>query len=115
MTKQATYKGVPVTDELEEEIAAQTLAELAAMSDEEVEAHKREPGSLAKRIGRPRLGDGRSVLLRPASPPNWPAGLNRWPLPRIRTVPRSCVKPWPSTSPSLTSASTWLRPCSHPE
>ena len=64
MTKQATYQGVPVTDELEEDLAARTLAELAAMSDEEVEARKREPGTLAKRLGRPRLGEGESVLLR---------------------------------------------------
>ncbi len=64
MTERATYKGVPVTDELEEQVAAETLAELAAMSDEEREAAKREPGALAKRMGRPRLGGGQSVLLR---------------------------------------------------
>ncbi len=64
MTKQATYKGAPLTDELEERLAEQALAELAAMSDQEREARKREPGTLAKRMGRPRLGEGQSVLLR---------------------------------------------------
>ena len=64
MTKELTYKGEPLTDAREEDIVAQTLADLEAMSDEEIKAHKREPGSLAKRMGRPRLGEGRSVLLR---------------------------------------------------
>ncbi len=54
-TDKATYKGEPLTDEVEERLAAEALAELAAMSDEEREAHKREPGALAKRLGRPRL------------------------------------------------------------
>jgi hypothetical protein len=64
MTKQHTYKGQPLTDELEEQIAAQTIAEVDAMSDEELAAHTRPPGTLAKRLGRPRLGNGESVLLR---------------------------------------------------
>ena len=67
-TDKATYKGEPLTDEVEERLAAEALAELAAMSDEEREAHKREPGALAKRLGRPRSGDGQSVLLRRLSP-----------------------------------------------
>jgi hypothetical protein len=44
-----TYKGQPLTEERAEQIADDTLAELAAMSDEEVDARKR--------IGRPPVDD----------------------------------------------------------
>jgi predicted DNA-binding protein len=76
-TDKATYKGEPLTDEVEERLAAEALAELAAMSDEEREAHKREPGALAKRLGRPRLGDGQSVLLRARLSPDMAKELNQ--------------------------------------
>jgi hypothetical protein len=76
-TDKATYKGEPLTDEVEERLAAEALAELAAMSDEEREAHKREPGTLAKRLGRPRLGDGQSVLLRARLSPDMAKELNQ--------------------------------------
>ncbi len=40
MTKRQTYKGEPVTEALEERLVAETLAELANRTDEEVAAAK---------------------------------------------------------------------------
>lgn len=56
MTKTFTHKGKPLTDERAENIAAEVLADLDTMSDDEARKRTRPPGSLAKRIGRPRVG-----------------------------------------------------------
>jgi Ribbon-helix-helix protein, copG family len=68
MTKRQTYKGEPVTEELEERLVAETLAELANRTDEEVAAAKanREASreKFQRLMGRPALGVGRSPQLR---------------------------------------------------
>ena len=56
MTKAFTYKGEPLTDERAERIAVEALADLDAMSDGEALERTRPTGSLAKRMGRPRVG-----------------------------------------------------------
>ncbi|MHB8328885.1 MAG: ribbon-helix-helix protein, CopG family [Acidimicrobiales bacterium] len=56
MTKTFTHKGKPLTDERAEKIAAEALADLDAMSDNEARKRTRPPGSLVKRMGRPRVG-----------------------------------------------------------
>ena len=56
MTKAFTYQGEPVTDERAVELAAEALADLDAMSDGEARGRTRPPGSLVKRLGRPRVG-----------------------------------------------------------
>ena len=56
MTKTFTYRGEPLTDERAEEIATEALADLDAMSDDEARGRTRPPGSLVKRLGRPRVG-----------------------------------------------------------
>ena len=55
MTKHA-YKGEPLTDEAAVRIATATLTELDAMSDPDIKIQARQPGTLAKRMGRPRVG-----------------------------------------------------------
>ena len=54
--KQRTYKGEALTDEVAEQIAAETLAELETMSDKDIKDRARRPGTLAKRMGRPKVG-----------------------------------------------------------
>lgn len=56
MTKAFTYQGEPVTDERAEELATEALADLDAMSNGEARGRTRPPGSLVKRLGRPRVG-----------------------------------------------------------
>ena len=56
MTKAFTYQAEPVTDERAEELATEGLADLDAMSDGEARGRTRPPGSLVKRLGRPRVG-----------------------------------------------------------
>lgn len=53
---QHTYDGEPLTDEVAAWIATETLTELDAMSDHDLKARVRRPGTLAKRMGRPRIG-----------------------------------------------------------
>lgn len=73
-----TYKGEPLTEERAEQIAEQTLAELAAMTPEEQQDRRREPGTLAKRLGRgrPSLGTGESVQVRARLAPDLAAELD---------------------------------------
>lgn len=56
MTKTFTHKGKPLTDERAEKIAAEALVDLDAMSADEARKRTHPPGSLAKRMGRPRVG-----------------------------------------------------------
>ena len=56
MTKTFTHKGKLLTDERAEKIAAEALADLDAMIDDEARRRTRPPGSLAKAMGRPRVG-----------------------------------------------------------
>ena len=56
MTKTFTYQGEPLTDERAEEVATEVLADLDAMSDGDARGRTRPPGSLVKRLGRPRVG-----------------------------------------------------------
>lgn len=56
MTKRHTINGRELTDEWADELVAQTYAELSAITPEELAAHTHPGGTLAKRMGRPRVG-----------------------------------------------------------
>ncbi len=75
MTKPLTYRGEPLTEERAAQLADETLAELAAMSPEEIKARQRPPGTLAARLGRPRLGAGESIQVRARLAPELAAEL----------------------------------------
>lgn len=68
MTETFAYEGQPLTEKRAEQIAAEALADLDAMSDGEVDRRSRPPGRVAKRIGRPRVagtdGTGPSAQVR---------------------------------------------------
>jgi hypothetical protein len=66
MTKTFTHKGKRLTEKRAEKIAREALADLDAMIDDEARKRTRPPGSLAKAIGRPRVG-GAMRFATPAS------------------------------------------------
>lgn len=55
------YNGEPLTDDITARIVTETLDELASMTDQEIQARARRPGTLAKRMGRPKIGGDRGT------------------------------------------------------